>query len=76
VLDLFSTDISIIVRQQFGRSRRVSRCPQNVLHLVTVGQWMQVRSRCRAHRGARRVARGGGACLSGGLVRRPRGIAQ
>jgi hypothetical protein len=27
VLDLFSTDISIIVRQQFGRSRRVSRCP-------------------------------------------------
>lgn len=41
LLNVISTDISIIARHKFGR---VGRCPQNVLHLVSVGQWMQVRS--------------------------------
>jgi len=73
---VISTDISIIGRHKFGRSRRVGRCRQNVLHLVSVGQWMQVRTGCRAHRRSRRIARGRGVCVSGRLVRRPRGVAQ
>jgi hypothetical protein len=76
LLKVSSTDISIIARQKFGRSRRVGRCPQNVLHLVSVGQGMQVRSGCRAHRCSRRIARGRGVCVSGRLERRPRGVAQ
>jgi hypothetical protein len=76
VLNVISTDVSIIARYKFGRSRRVGRCPQNVLHLVRVGQWMQVRRGGRAHRCARRLARGRGVCVSGRLERRPRGIAQ
>ena len=74
VLDVISSDSSIIARQKFGRSRRVGRCPQNVLDLVSVGQWMQVRGGCRAHRCSRRLGRG--ICVSGRLVRRPPGIAQ
>ena len=76
VLNVISTDISIIARHKFGRPRRVGRCPQNVLHLVSVGQWMQVRSGCRAHRCSRRIARGRGVCVSGRLVRRPPVVAQ
>jgi hypothetical protein len=38
LLNVLSTDISIIASDEFGRSRRVGRCPQNVLHLVGVGQ--------------------------------------
>jgi hypothetical protein len=74
--NVLSADSSIIASDAFGRSRRVGRCPQNVLHLVSVGQWMQVRSGCRAHRCSRRIGRGRGGCVSGRLVRRPRGIAQ
>ena len=37
LLDVLSADISIIAGDEFGRSRRVSRCPQDVLHLVGVG---------------------------------------
>jgi hypothetical protein len=76
LLDVISADTSIIAGHKFGRSRRVGRRPQNVLHLVGVGQWMQVRSGCRAHRCSRRIARGRGVRVSGRLVRRPRGVAQ
>src|SRR5215203_3352657 len=76
LLNVISADISIIAGDEFGRSRRVSRCSENVLHLVGVGQWMQVRSGCRAHRCSRRIARGRGVCVSGRLERRPRGVAQ
>jgi hypothetical protein len=50
VLNVLSADISIIASDEFGRSRRVGRCSENVLHLVGIGQWMQVRGGCRAHR--------------------------
>jgi hypothetical protein len=30
--NVLSTDSSIIARHEFGRSCRVGRCPQNVLH--------------------------------------------
>lgn len=73
---LHSADISIIARHKLGRSRRMGRCPQNVLHLVGVGQWMQVRGGCRAHRCSRRIDRGRGICVSRRPVRRPRGVAQ
>jgi hypothetical protein len=43
VLNVLSADISIIASDEFGRSRRVGGCSENVLHLVGVGQWMQVR---------------------------------
>ena len=76
LLDVISADISIIAGDEFGRSRRVSRCPKDVLHLVGLGQWMQVRSGCRAHRCSRRIARGRGICVSGRLECRPRGVAQ
>jgi hypothetical protein len=76
LVNVGSTDISIIARQKFGRSRRVGRGPQNVLHLVSVGQWMQARSGCRPHRCSCRLARGRGFCVSGRRVRRPPGIAQ
>ena len=42
-LDVIRADISMIARHKFGRSRRVGRCPQDVLHLVGIGQRMQVR---------------------------------
>jgi hypothetical protein len=64
-LDAISTDISISARRKLGRSRRVGRRPQNVLHLVSIGQWMQVRSGCRAHRCSRRIALGNGVRFSG-----------
>lgn len=76
LLNVISADMSIITRQEFGRSRRVCRCAQNVLHLVSVGQRMQVRSGCRTHRCSRCVARGRGVCGTGCLVRCPPGIAQ
>jgi hypothetical protein len=76
LLNVLSADISIIARHKFGRSRRVGRCPQNVLHLVSVGQWMQIRSGCRAHRRTRCIARSRRACISGRLMRRQGGVAQ
>lgn len=76
LLNVISADTSIIARQEFGRSRRVGRCPQNVLHLVSVGQRMQVRGGCRTHRCSCCIARGRGVCGSGCLVRCPPGIAQ
>jgi hypothetical protein len=76
LLNVLSADISIIARDEFGCSRRVGRCPQNVLHLVGVSQRMQVRSGCCAHRCSRRIARGRCVCVSGRLLRRPRSIAQ
>jgi hypothetical protein len=76
LLNVIGADSSIIARDKFGRSRRVGRCPQNVLHLMSVGQWMQVRSGCRAHRRSRRMARGRGVCVSGRRERCPRGVAQ
>jgi len=75
VLNVLSADISIIASDEFGRSCRVGRCSENVLHLVGVGQWMQVRSGCCEHRCSGRLARGRGVCGSGRLVRRPRGVA-
>jgi len=76
LLDVAGTDISIVVRHELGRSRRVGRCSQNVLHLVGVGQWMQVRGGCRTHRRSRRVARRHGVRVSGRPERRQRGNAQ
>ena len=76
LLNVLSADISIIARHKFGRSRRVGRCPQNVLHLVSVGQWMQIRSGCRAHRRPRRIARSRRVGILGRLVRRQGGVAQ
>jgi hypothetical protein len=76
LLNVLGADISIIASDAFGRSRRVGRCSENVLHLVGVGQWMQVRSGCCVPRCSRRIARGRRVCVSGRLVRRPRGVAQ
>ena len=80
LINVTRTHTSIIARHKFCRSRRVGRSSQNVLHLMGVGQWMQVRGGRRAHRGSRRIARGRGACgrvgVSGRPERRPRGVAQ
>jgi hypothetical protein len=76
MLNVLGTNVPIVTSDKFGRSRRVSRCPENVLHLVGVGQWMQVRSGCRIHRCPRCIARGRGVCTTGGLLRRPPGVAQ
>ena len=76
LLNVISADLSSIARHKFDCSGRVGRCPENVLHLVSVGQWMQVRSGCRVHRCAGSIARSRGACVSGRLVRRPCGITQ
>jgi hypothetical protein len=76
VLKVLSTDSSIIASEEFGRSCRVGRCCEQVLHLVRVGQWMQVRSGCCQHRCSRRLAGGRSVCLSGRLVCCPRGVAQ
>jgi hypothetical protein len=49
LLDVIGSDTSIIARRQFGGPRRVGRCSENVVHLVSVRQWMQVRRGCSAH---------------------------
>jgi hypothetical protein len=76
MLNVLGTNVAIVTSDKFGRSRCVGRCPENVLHLVGVGQWMQVRSGCRIHRCPRCSARGRGVCAPGGLVRRPPAVAQ
>jgi hypothetical protein len=75
LLYVSSADISIIARNKFCRSRRVGRPSQNVLHLVSVGQRMQVRGGRRAHCSSRGISRGRGVCLSGRPECRPRGVA-
>lgn len=40
VLNVLSADRAVGASEQLGRLRRVGRCPENVLHLVRVGEWM------------------------------------
>lgn len=75
-LDVLGADISVIARHELGRSRRVGRGSQDVLHLMSVGQLMQVCGSCRGHRRSRRVGSGRSVCVSGRLVRRPADIAE
>lgn len=76
LLNVLGTHVPIVSSDKLGRSRRVCRCPENVLHLVGVGQWMQVRGGCRTHRCPRCMARGLRVCATSGLERRPCGVAQ
>jgi hypothetical protein len=61
LLDVLGTNVRVVVSDEFGRSRGVRRCPEDVLDLVGVSEWMQVGSGCRTHRRSRRIARGGAA---------------
>jgi hypothetical protein len=48
LLDVLSADISIIASDEFGRSRRVSHCPQDVLHLVIAALFNPLRRRIQS----------------------------
>lgn len=76
MFNVISTGIPVIARRKLGCPRRVGRCPENVFHLVSVGQRMQEGSGCRVHRRSRRVARGCRARVPGRFVRGPPGVAQ
>jgi hypothetical protein len=75
-LNMTITNIPIIANHNLGCPRRMGRRSENVLHLVSAGQRMQVRSGCREHRRSCRLARGRDPCVPGRFERRPRGVAQ
>jgi len=73
---VIGSDLRIIPSQQFGCSCRVGRCAEDVLHLMRIGQRMQVGGGGGAHGCSGSVPRGRGARVSSGPLRRPRGVAQ
>jgi hypothetical protein len=76
LLDTSSADLPITAGHELGRSRGVGCCPEDVLHLVSVGQWVKVRGGCRTHRCSRRIRGGLTVCFPGRFVCRPPGVAQ
>jgi hypothetical protein len=76
LFNVFSADSMIVASDEFRRSRCMRRCAENMLHLMSVGQWMQISSGGCGHRGSRRVTCGQRVCVSRRLKRSPGRVTQ